>query len=95
MTQQMTIACIPDIEEARRALDEAIAEQRSLAVITHRYMLYVVACVRTKRHAAEALGLDRRTIQRWMKEPERARLRSGPLKKRFQNRDHQKPEGTS
>lgn len=69
-TQIQTVIPIPEIADARRSLEEAIEQSLPLAIVSRRYVAYIVARTGTKYHAAHAIGINRRTIQRWMKHPE-------------------------
>lgn len=59
-----------EIRAARRAVEDAIERRLSLAILSHRYVRWILACEGTRSGAAEQMGVDRRTIQRWLKRPE-------------------------
>ena len=57
-----------DPRAARRVLDSEIDRHATLKEVSLAYVAYVVACLGgNKVLTARAIGIDRRTIQRWFK----------------------------
>jgi DNA-binding NtrC family response regulator len=70
--------------EARKALEEGIEKGLPLAQIARLYMFDMLERKGgNKCHTSEALGIDRRTVQRWIKgqyQPKWGRLGCGSAK---------------
>lgn len=61
---------------ARKKLDELIDAHESLRDVSMAYVMYVLICFEgNKVHAGEQIGIDRRTIQRWLPETIQRRRR--------------------
>lgn len=56
-------------EQCLKLLTAAVEETQPLELIERLYVFYVMARMKNNKcHASEKLGIDRRTIQRWMRD---------------------------
>lgn len=55
-------------ETLRTALFEAIEKHAPLQLVQRLYVRFVFSRLRNKVHTGAALGIDRRTIQRWARQ---------------------------